>query len=437
MKFRPKTPTFSRFWRFAAGSELRRNIVETYGARIFAVVVAFATAVVISRALGPAGRGFYAVAAAIAAIGVQLGSLGLNSSNIYYVAKDRALLPALLGNTLAAGLIAVLLAVVGGVGYALWPNLAPLGGTLFLLALASVPVGLAYLLMQGLLLGVNEVRAYNLIECGGKLFALLVICLFAAFRLNSAELFFGITLLAAVVSFLWALLRLARVSPARPVVSLAVFRQTIGLGVKAYLILFFGFLVLRIDLLMVKYMLGATQAGYYSISQVLAENTMMLPVVIGLLLFPKLSGLNDREGKLRLSNRAVLTTAAFMLPIVVIGALVAAPAISIAFGRDFLPAASPFVWLMPGTYFLAIEVVMVQLLNSEGFPRAIVVAWIADTVLNIALNFWAIPRYGIVGASVVSSVCYFLIFVVVSAMVWKRFYKTQPAAVYVADPQPM
>jgi len=78
-----------------------------------------------------------------------------------------------------------------------------------------------------------------------------------------------------------------------------------------------------------------------------------------------------------------------------------------AFGRNFLPAISPFVWLMPGTYFLGLETVdVLQLLNSEGFPPIIVVAWIVDTIVNVALNFWAIPRYGITGASIVSSVCY-------------------------------
>jgi len=92
---------------------------------------------------------------------------------------------------------------------------------------------------------------------------------------------------------------------------------------------------------------------------------------------------------------------------------------------------------MPGTYFLGIETVMVQLLNSEGFPRIIVVAWVADMMINVALNFWAIPRYGITGASVVSSVCYFLMFVIVSAVVWKRFYTPQPEVVCAAHLQPM
>jgi len=427
----------ARLWRLAAGTELRRSVLETYGTRVLVVAVTFATAVVIARELGPTGRGFYAVAATVGAIGVQFGNLGLHASNIYHVAKDRALLPALIGNTLAVVFVACVVTALGGIGFIFWPNLSPVQGTLLLLALASVPVGLAYMLSQGLLLGVNEVRAYNKIECGGKFIALVLICILALVRRGTAELFFGVTLFSVILSFLWALLQLKRVSTKPPALSLAVFRRSLGIGINAYMIAFFGFLVLRIDLLMVKYMLGATEAGYYSISQVLAENTMMFPVVVGLLLFPKLSAIKEREEKLRLANKAVLVTAALMLPAVVIAALAAAPLISIAFGRGFVPAVSPFAWLMPGSYFLGIETVMVQLLNSEGFPPIIVAAWIVATIINVALNFWAIPRYGINGASAVSSVCYFLMFLIVSAVVWKRNYTRHPAAACAPQLRPM
>ena len=427
-----KVPTAAaRLWHLAAGTELRRSVLETYATRVLVLAVTFATAVVIARELGPTGRGFYAVAATLGAIGVQFGNLGLHASNIYHVAKDRALLPALIGNTLAVVFAACVVTALSGIGLIFWPNLSPVHGTLLLLALASVPVGLAYMLTQGLLLGVNEVRAYNKIECRGKFIALVLICVPALVHRGTVELLFGMTLSSVMLSFLWALLRLRRISMEPPELSLAVFRRSISTGINAYMILFFGFLVLRIDLLMVKYLLGASEAGYYSISQVLAENTMMFPVVVGLLLFPKLSATKEKEEKVRLANKAVLVTAALMLPVVVIAALAAAPIISIAFGRNFLPAVAPFVWLMPGTYFLGIETVMVQLLNSEGFPPIIVAAWIADTIVNVAVNFWAIPRYGITGASAVSSVCYFLIFLIVSAVVWKRNYAQRPAAVCV------
>ena len=436
MKARVSTAA-AQLWRIAAGTELRRNVLETYGTRLLVVAVTFATAIVIARELGPAGRGLFAVAATLGAIGAQFGNLGLHASNIYYVAKDRALLPALIGNTLAVVFAACVIAALGGIAFVFWPKLSPVHGTLLLLALASVPVGLAYMLTQGLLLGVNEVRAYNNIECGGKLLALVLICILALVHGGTVELYFGMTLASVMVTFLWALLRLRRDSAEPPKLSFALFRQSIGIGMRAYTIALFGFLLLRIDLLMVKYMLGATEAGYYSISQVLAENTMMFPVVVGLLLFPKLSAIKEREEKMQLANKAVLATAALMLPAVVVAALAAAPIISIAFGGNFLPAVSPFAWLMPGSYFLGIETVMVQLLNSEGFPPIIVVAWIVDTIINVALNFWAIPRYGITGASVVSSVCYFLMFLVVSVVVWKRNYTRQPALACAPHLRPM
>jgi O-antigen/teichoic acid export membrane protein len=418
----------AQLWRIAAGTELRRNVLETYGTRVLVILVTFATAVVIARELGPTGRGLYAVAATLGAIGAQFGNLGLHASNIYFVAKDRTHLPALIGNTLVVVVLSCLVAALSGILFVYWPSLSPVHGSLLLLALAFVPISLAYLLIQGLLLGVNEVRAYNNIESLGKVLALVLICILVVFHGRSVESFFAATALSVMVTFLWALARLRRVSTAPPKASWPVFRQSIGIGLRAYTIAFFGFLLLRIDLLMVKYMLGATEAGYYSISQVLAENTMMFPVVIGLLLFPKLSALKEREEKLQLANKAVLVTAALMLPAVVIAVFTAAPLISLAFGRSFLPAVAPFAWLMPGTYFLGIETVMVQLLNSEGFPPIIVVAWIVDTLINVALNFWAIPHYGIAGASIASSACYFLMFVVVSTVVWKRNYKKQPAA---------
>jgi O-antigen/teichoic acid export membrane protein len=410
----------AQLWRLAAGTELRRNVLETYGVRLLVVAISFGTTIITSRVLGPAGRGYYAVALTLGAIGVQFGNMGLHASNTYFVSKDRGLLPALLGNTLAVVLAASVLTAIWGIFVVIFPQFAPIHGLLLLLALVSVPAGLAYLLSQGLLLGVNEVRAYNGIEGVGR-FLVLVLTLLAALSHNTAVvLLFGFTLLSIIFSFLWGLLRLRRTCTARPVVSREVFRQSLRIGVNAYVIAFFAFLLVRLDLLMVNSMLGAEQAGYYSISRVLSENTMMFPVVLGLILFPKLSALKDEHEKFTLTKKAAGVTAALMLPVVILAALVAAPVISLAFGRAYLPAVSPFVWLMPGIYFLGLETVLVQLLNSEGFPPIIVVAWIGAVLVNIALNFWAIPHFGMAGASVSSSICYFLMFVVIAAVVWNR-----------------
>src|SRR5207237_8390785 len=83
------------------------------------------------------------------------------------------------------------------------------------------------------------------------------------------------------------------------------------------------------------------------------------------------------------------------------------------FGKRFLPAVSPCIWLMPGSFLLGVETVIVQYLNSLGFPRIIAYSWLLVTALNIGVNLWAIPTYGIVGAAIVSIISYSLVFVLV------------------------
>jgi len=395
-----------------------QSIVETYATRILLIAIGLATTVVVSRTLGPSGRGLFAVAAAIGAIGIQFGNFGLHASNTYYVAKNRELLPVLIGNTLIVSLgIGGIAALLGCCLAAMWPKLAPLHGTLLLLALASIPFGLAYLLLQNLLLGIEQVRVYNGVELANKALALILVGLVILSRRLTAELMFAATLVALLISLLWVLWKL-RAALRRLTLSITVFKQHAGLGIKAYLIAFFGFLVLRIDLVMVKYLLNAQAAGYYSISETMAENILTLPVVVGTILFPRLSAMAHKEEKLQLTKKIVFVTAALLLPVIVLASLLAKPVVQLVFGKSFLPAVTPFVWLMPGSFLLGIEIVIVQYLNSLGFPKIIAYFWLLATAFNVGLNFWAIPTYGITGAAMVSTVSYALIFVLVLASVY-------------------
>src|SRR5207237_1657312 len=166
-----------------------RSILETYTTRILLIAIGFAMTVIISRTLGPSGRGLFAVAAAIGAIGIQFGNLGLHASNTYYVAKNRELLPVLIGNTLVVSFgIGGTAALFGWILAAIWPKLAPLHGTLLVLALAWIPFGLAYLLLQNLLLGVDQVRTFNGIELASKAIGLVLVGLAILSGKISAEI---------------------------------------------------------------------------------------------------------------------------------------------------------------------------------------------------------------------------------------------------------
>jgi len=412
------------FYSRIVSSDFMRKVGETFVTRIFLIGIGVATSVIVARALGPEGRGLYAVAATIGAIGVQFGNLGLHASNTYYVARDKKLLPALVGNTImvsfaVGGFITVLIWMI----FSIWSKLAPLDGLLLILSLIWIPLGLVCLLLQNLLLGIQEVRAFNKIELVTKMFGVGLIGLLTLIGTATVEAIFSATLVALVISSLWALWRLKSHLTEPPQASMALLKANIGYGLKAYLAAFFSFLVLRVDLLMAKYMLGAEQTGYYSIAANMAELVNILPVVVATILFPKLSALTDIKEKWNFTKKAAVATGAGMLLVLTVTGFLAKPVVRVLYGDPFLASVPPFLWLLPGIFFLGVETVAVQFLNSIGFPKIIVVVWSLTCLLNIGLNMWVIPEYGITGASIVSSLSYFVVCAFIFGISWKTKQK--------------
>lgn len=404
--------------RRAAASDFLHKAVSTYATQVGVVLIGLLTSAIVARILGPAGRGRYAVAAAVGFLGVQFGNLGLHVSNTYSVAKDRKLLPVLLANTMLLSFVGGGLgAALVGVVFVFAPQWFPVEGWLLLLALVGVPFGLAYLLTENLLLGIQQVQTFNLVELANKAVACFLISGLILFKGVTPATVLAATLLALTVSLLFATSALWKHLPETPAPSLDVFRKNLSVGGRAYLVAVFGFLVLRVDLFMVKCLLGAEQAGYYSIAGTMADYILMLPAAVRAVLFPWLSATDDAGQNRRRAIRAALGTAAALLPIVLMAAPSARIAIPILFGQQFLPAVEAFVFLLPGVFFLGIETVLVQYLNSLGFPWTVVGAWFFTCLVNVGANLWAIPRFGIAGASVVSSICYLMMFMFVLLIV--------------------
>jgi O-antigen/teichoic acid export membrane protein len=389
------------------GSEFVRQVGETFSTRILLIAVGVLTSVLVSRALGSEGRGLYAVAGVVASIGVQFGCLGLHASNTYAAARDRTLLPSLAGNSLFVGLL------LGGVGaclawvlFQLLPSLAPVHGILLAFALGAVPLGLTYLLIQNLLLGMHEVRVFNLLELGSKVGIVALLVLALLLRRVSAEWLFGATVLGIGVTCVVALILLRRRLVLPPRVVLPLLLEQGRYGLRAYLAALASFLVIRTDLLMVQYLRGSSAAGFYSIAVALADMVYMFPVVVGTILFPKLAAMPDTAGKRRLTGKVARAVGGIMIVVAGVSAVLARPAIRLLFGSEFLPAVPAFLWLLPGIVALSVHTILMNYCAAIGMPWVTVYAPFMALVVNIGLNAILIPRLGIVGASLASLVAY-------------------------------
>jgi len=400
------------FWQRAFASDFAWKVGETFATRVFLLGAGVVAGVFVARSLGPDGRGLYAVAMALAGMCLQLGNLGLHSANAYFVARDRSLLPRLAGNSLGVS------AVVGGLaGVGLWsvamlrPEIAPLHGVLLALTCASIPLGLGYMLLQNLLIGVQDVRSFNRIEILVRLVSLTLIVLAVLEGRVTPETIIAAGLLATAVGLVRVLRGLGRILPARPRPSFGLLREHMVYGLKSYLACLFAYLVVRLDLLMVHSILGIREAGYYSIAASMADLVYMLPSVIGLVLFPKLVARPTQEEKWKLTAGVGAAVFVVMAGVSTLAALLARPLIRLLFGPDFLPAVPAFVVLSIAMIFLGVNTIVSNYLASLSFPWFSVAVWVAAAGLNVVLNLFLIPAHGILGAAISSLVCYVLVLV--------------------------
>lgn len=397
----------------ALKSGFARDVLATFGTKMAAAGVGLLTSVLVARSLGPDGRGAFATVMTLAAIGMQFANLGLHSSNSYYLARDRSILPAVVANSLAFALVLGSLAGVLLTGVA-WASgvVASAGAGAVGMAMASIPAGLAYLLLVNLLLPLQAVAAFNRIEFGLRLVMFALTGLAFAAMMPSVALMVGASLLAHVygIAAVWKVLR-TEGGIARGHASRELLREQLPFALRAYLGSLFSFLVVRSDILMVQAIGGNSEAGHYAIAVTLADLIYMLPLSAGMLLFPRLAAMSDPTARRRATWQAAGVIAAAMIVISIIAAALAEVAVGLLYGAAFLPAVPMFQILLGAVSVLGVSGILSNHLAATGFPWSAVWVWGVGFVVNVALNLALVPGMG-EGAALASIVAYALVLLV-------------------------
>jgi len=402
---------------------LVHHIIFTAGMRVASLALGLASTVVIARTLGPRGQGVVAMLWFVGGLAVQLGNLGLHATATYFVAQEHARLGSVVTlsvaqSALVGGALALLLMGLAHGQPGWFAGVAPDYVTLFALA---VPFMLAALFFQSTLLGLERIRAYNGIETGGR--ALLLLLLLISLVALQAGLVLAVISIVTTqllvclgygIALRWAGAKWELRFPAGFV------SAALGYGLKAYFTALFAFLVIRADIFLVNYLRGTAAAGLYSVAVSLADQALLLPTIIGLMLFPAVARPQQAREQLTLTLQVSRQTVAVMLLLVVVLAVAARPVLWLLYGPAFHESAPAFHWLLPGIFLLSVEIVLAQHLAALGFPRALVFVWLAGFLLNLPLNLVLIPRWGIVGAAVASSLSYGFVFLAVLRMFLSR-----------------
>ena len=385
---------------------LRTDVFLTFGAKVVVLALNSVATIVVARALGPSGRGVFYVALGLTLILSQLGTIGLGVANAYVAAQARATARRLTWiSLLAAAGVGSVLILAGVAVRELFPDALPnLSTTEISLALAAVPASLAAVYLQAILLGLGRMIPYNAVEVAQALGTLAGLVI--GFELLGFGPAGGLAVMVGGFYFAAgayaAILLVVSPPSAREEASVGLLRRMVVFSLKTYVASLSMFLLLRLDTLLVNAYLGKEQAGYYSAATAIADALMVLPIVIGLNLLPRVA----RDGGWKPTAEIFSGVALLYGLVCLVSVPLARPGIELLFGTDFQPAVSLYYWLAPGVFCLGMISILAHHFAGRGMPLSAVLIWLPGLAVNIALNVAFLDSQGTYVASLASSIGY-------------------------------
>jgi O-antigen/teichoic acid export membrane protein len=187
-------------------------------------------------------------------------------------------------------------------------------------------------------------------------------------------------------------------------------------GLKSYLSSLFTIAAMRVGILFVNQYHGTAEAGLYSTAQQVMELLIIVPSVLGSVLFGRISdGKSDH-----LTSRLIRVVMIGYLPVMIGLFLFTDSLISFLFGEQFVAASTATRIMLPGSFLLGLEVILVNDLRGHGYPWKAVLIWIPAFALALVAYTVTTPRWGINGAAMVTTVMYTVVFVYI-ANLYRRY----------------
>lgn len=385
-----------------------RDAAQTFALQAAAAALQVVANVLLSRELGTDGRGVYELLTLLPTIAVYVASLGFGNAAMRFVAKEPRRDGAAAGSSLLVGVLGGLL-----VATAFLPFFEPLrrfigGGCPPLalwLALAAIPI-LTLELHAGLFLtGQQAILPGNVaktLQVAAALAGTVALVAFDALTpTNAVAIWAASFALGAALAWRWSLARLATpLSLARDLI-----RGGLAFGLR-----FFGgnlalFLLFRVDLWFVRAFRNLDEVGIYGQATKLAILYQMSARAIERAFVPRVLQADAAQAT-ELTTR---TTRCFLIVMgfaALLLGLAAFPLVPLLFGDPFAAAAGQLAWLLPGIVIANVGILANGDLMSRGLPSAGSLAAIVCLAANVAINLFAIPRWGADGAAASSGVCY-------------------------------
>jgi len=393
-------------------SQILSNSKKTLARQVISILIQIVSIIIIARELGVEGNGQYALAILLPTFMALFLSVGLTSSNIYFVGKKEFSLTTIYTTTISMGIIIVTIGLACGFllvklyGDTIFPNIP---FEVLTIALFIFPFSLMNAFQLSFLQAIEDFSTYNIVSLAQPIVFL--------FMIYSLYIFDVLTLKNIVLSSLISPFLLLVVSTFYVVQKGYAFKlsnysgiymkRSLSYGLRSHMSNLVAFVNYRADIFLLSLLATPVSVGLYYVAVQIVERLWILSQAMSAVLFPRFVALHEEDEK-----RVGLIAKAFR--IVIILTLVASLllsifgyyAIGLLFGEDFLDAYFAILFLIPGIVFSAGSRIVANAIAAKGKPELNIYTSVFAMVLNIILNILLIPQYGFIGAAAATSIAY-------------------------------
>ena len=404
---------------------LGRNYLHTVISNfVLKFVIGLVIGVVTTRALGPEGLGQYRLLVLIITTVTTFFNFGVPATNTYFIAQKKfekekiyhaAIIFAIVISAVSFAILFLLYE------FHLFYLLFPPDKLSFpiVASLGIIPVVLFNLFAQGVIVGENKIVLNNYITLSSQ--GALTIVLAALYVTGTLTVTAAIVLYA--LSFIVAFGIIIRTSlpPIGSIVRARLrwseYRTLLGFSATIHVGNLTQFFNYRLDSFIVNFFLGQAAVGLYGTSSTLGETLWLLSASMASVLLPTLAG--QQEKSKEIAVKAGVATFAVSVAGGIAAFLLGPYLIVLLFGKEFSGSIEPFLILIPGVAVFSITNVLATYLTGAGRPGFNAAIAFISFLFTVIFDILLIPRYGISGAAVASTISYTMSSIMTAIVFWK------------------
>ncbi|NEU30306.1 flippase [bacterium LRH843] len=395
-------------------STFAKNSILTMSRHVLSIFLGLLVVTIIARVLGPEGQGKYALIILLPTMLVTLGNMGVQAASVYYIGRGDYPTHTIFKTNVWFTIILSLISIVVGIIISLLFGDILFSGVelrILLLILLIIPILYANNLFHSIFQGMQDFSAFNVIIVMSQLVTLLLVVLLVLLfplGLTGALISFVMGQLTTLTITVYLMKKRMAISLNKSKASLDFAKKSLSYGWKAHLSNILAFVNYRADILLISYFMNPIAVGIYVIAVSIAEKMWVISQSISSVLFPRISSYTDNDlrndlttivGKIVLYLSIVLAVFLFFSMDFIINLL---------FGKLYLSSSAIIKILLPGIVLFSMDKILSNDLAGRGLPVINTYTSLITVILNVSLNLFLIPRYGLSGAATATSASYMI-----------------------------